>query len=78
MIHPFNDGIKGIDIQEYCTNDEQTIKDTLLELRINKYIKYDPETNMLIAGPEPYTKWDKPIIDDVRKKAKDKNKDKER
>lgn len=33
------------------------IKDTLLELRINKYIRYNSELNILEANAVPYTKW---------------------
>ena len=55
----------------------ETIKDTMLELRIMKYVKYDPETNMLLAGPKPYDEWDEEIIEDLHRKAKNK-KDKER
>ena len=54
----FNDEIIGLDIEKYCTDDKETIKDALLELRINKYIKYDPESKKLIAAPVPYTEWD--------------------
>ena len=57
----FNDGIIGLDIQKYCTDNKETIKDTLLELRINKYIKYDSETTKLIAAPIPYTEWDEDL-----------------
>lgn len=45
----FNDEIIGLDIQKYCTNNKETIKDALLELRINKYIKYDSESKKLIG-----------------------------
>lgn len=54
----FNDEIIGLDIQKYCTDNKETIKDALLELRINKYIKYDPKSKKLIAAPIPYTEWD--------------------
>ena len=57
----FNDGIIGLDIQKYCTDNKETIKDSLLELRINKYIKYDSETKKLIAAPVPYTEWDEDL-----------------
>ena len=64
---------------QYCTDDLKAIKETMLELRIMKYVKYDPETNMLLAGPEPYDKWDDAIIEDLHRKAQKKNKsDKER
>ncbi len=58
----FDDDIIGLDIQKFCTNDKETIKDALLELRINKYIKYDPESKKLIAAPVPYTEWDEDEI----------------
>ncbi len=35
----FDDDIIGLDIQKFCTNDKETIKDALLELRINKYMR---------------------------------------
>ena len=38
-----------------------SLKDALLELRINKYIKYDSETKKLIAAPIPYTEWDEDL-----------------
>ena len=47
--------------QKYCTDNKETIKDALLELRINKYIKYDSETKKLIAAPIPYTEWDEDL-----------------
>ena len=57
----FNDGIIGLDIQKYCTDNKEIIKDALLELRINKYIKYDSETKKLIVAPVPYTEWDEDL-----------------
>lgn len=39
-------------------------------------LKYDPETNMLLAGPKPYDEWDEEIIEDLHRKANNK-KDKE-
>ena len=47
----------GIEIKEHCTNSMDDIKDTLLELRINKYIRYNSELNFLEANAVPYTKW---------------------
>lgn len=32
----FNDGINSFDVQKYCIDNKETIKTTLLELRINK------------------------------------------
>ncbi len=55
----FQDEIVGTEIEKLCTDDKETIKDALLELRINKYVKYDNETGKLIAAPTPYTEWDK-------------------
>lgn len=67
----------ALELSKYCSDDIETIKDTMLELRIMKYVKYDPETNMLLAGPKPYDEWDEEIIEDLHRKAKNK-KDKER
>ena len=55
----FQDEIVGIEIEKLCTDDKETIKDALLELRINKYVKYDMESGKLIAAPTQYTEWDK-------------------
>ena len=54
----FNDEINALELSKYCSDDIETIKDTMLELRIMKYVKYDPETNMLLAGPKPYDEWE--------------------
>jgi len=69
----FNDEIDALDLSKYCSDDIETIKDTMLELRITKYVKYDSETNMLIAGPKKYDEWDESILKDIHNKA---NKDK--
>ena len=53
----FNNEIIGLDIQKYCTDNKETIKVALLELRINKYIKYNSESKKLKAAPVPYTEW---------------------
>ncbi len=75
----FNDEINTLELSKYCSDDLQTIKDTMLELRITKYVKFDPETNMLLAGPSRYDEWDDAIIEDLHRKAHKKNKsDKER
>lgn len=55
----FQDEIVGTEIEKLCTDDKETIKDALLELRINKYVKYDTESGKLIAAPTQYTVWDK-------------------
>ena len=46
----FNDEINALELSKHCSDDIETIKDTMLELRIMKYVKYDPKTNMLLAG----------------------------
>ena len=55
----FQDEIVGTEIEKLCTDDKETIKDALLELRINKYVKYDSESRKLIAAPTPYIEWEK-------------------
>lgn len=50
----FNDEINALELLKYCSYDIETIKDTMLELSIMKYVKYNPETNLLLAGPKPY------------------------
>ena len=72
-----NDEINALELPKCCSDDIGTIKDTMLELRIMKYVKYDPETNMLLAGPKPYDEWDEEIIEDLHRKAINK-KDKEK
>ena len=47
----------GIEIKGHCTDSMNDIKDTLLELRINKYIRYNSELNILEANAVPYAKW---------------------
>ncbi|MDO4996928.1 MAG: hypothetical protein Q4E69_07085 [Bacilli bacterium] len=49
----------GLDIEKYCTDSKEDIKDTLLELRINHYIRYNPEDNMLEADAVPYEEREK-------------------
>lgn len=51
-----NNITQGLDVEQYCTDSKEDIKDTLLELRINHYIKYNPETNELEADAVPYDK----------------------
>ena len=46
----------GFEVEKYCSDSKEDIKDTLLELRINHYIKYNPETNELEADAVPYDK----------------------
>ena len=66
----FNDEINTLELSKYCFDDLQTIKDTMLELRIMKYVKYDPETNTLLAGPSRYDEWDDEIIEALQTKVK--------
>ena len=37
-----NDEINALELSKYCSDDIETIKDTMLELRIMKYVEYDP------------------------------------
>lgn len=74
----FNDEISALELSKYCSDDIETIKDTMLELRIMKYVKYDPETNMLLAGPSRYDEWDEAILEDLHKKANKNKSDKKR
>ena len=66
----FNEELPGIDVAKYCSDNKETIKDALLELRIAQYVKYDPETNVLMAGPNRYDEWDDIITKDLKKKKK--------
>ena len=38
-----NDEINALELSKYCSDDMETIKDTMLELRIMKYVEYDPK-----------------------------------
>jgi hypothetical protein len=69
----FQDEIVGTEIEKLCIDDREAIKDALLELRINKYVKYDSESEKLIAAPTPYTEWDKDDyeLNDMIKMIKD-------
>ena len=55
----FQGEIVDTEIEKLCIDDKKTIKDALLELRINKYGKYDSESGKLIVAPTPYTEWEK-------------------
>ena len=70
----FNDEINALELSKYCSDNIETIKDTMLELRIMKYVKYDSETNMLLVGPSHYDEWDDAIIENLHRKAQQKNK----
>lgn len=45
------------ELEKYCSDTKEHIKDALLKLRIAKYIRYNSETNMLEANTVPYNKW---------------------
>jgi len=74
LIALVHDEITPLKVKDYCSDDEETLKDVLLELRINKYIKLDNESNTLLVGPEPYPNWDKEIIDDLHRRIQSKEK----
>ena len=44
----------GFEVEKYCSDSKEDIKDALLELRIAKFIRYNSETNMLEANSVPY------------------------
>lgn len=52
-----NNITQGLEVKEHCTDSIDDIKDTLLELRINQYIRYNSELNILEADAFPYKKW---------------------
>lgn len=58
-----NNITKDLEIEKYCSDSEKNIKDTLLELRIAKYIRYNKETNMLEANAIPYDRWNEDEIE---------------
>ena len=47
----------GFEVEKYCSDTKEDIKDALLELRIAKYRRYNSKTNMLEANAVPYDKW---------------------
>lgn len=47
----------GIEVKEHCADSMDDIKDTLLGLRIAKYIRYNSETNTLEINAVTYNKW---------------------
>lgn len=49
----------GYEVQNYCSDSKEDIEDIILELKICKYIRYNPETNTLDANAIPYDKWNK-------------------
>ena len=54
----------GYEIENYCTDSHEDVKDALLELRINHYVRYNPLTNVLEADAIPYEEWPKKDKDD--------------
>ena len=49
----------GFEVENYCTDTKEDIKDIILELRINHYLRYNEKDNTLEANDMPYEKWDK-------------------
>lgn len=49
----------GYEVQNYCSDSKEDIEDIILELKICKYIRYNPKTNTLDANAIPYDKWNK-------------------
>jgi len=47
----FQEEINENKLEKYCTEDNETIKYTLLELKFNRYIKYDANLEKNIASP---------------------------
>ena len=47
------------EVQDYCSDSKEDIEDIILELKICKYIRYNPETNTLDVDAVPYDKWNK-------------------
>lgn len=37
----------GFEVQDYCSDSKEDIEDIILELKICKYIRYNPEINTL-------------------------------
>ena len=44
------------EVQYYCSDSKEDIEDIILELKICKYIRYNPETNTLDIDAVPYDK----------------------
>ena len=51
----------GFEVQDYCSDSKEDIEDIILELKICKYIRYNPETNTLDVDAVPYDKLNKKI-----------------
>ncbi|MDY3798801.1 MAG: hypothetical protein SO067_06790 [Bacilli bacterium] len=49
----------GYEVENYCSDSKEDIEDIILELKICKYLRYNPEDNTLEANAVPYDYWDK-------------------
>ena len=49
----------GFEVENYCTDTKEDIKDIILELRINHYLRYNEKDHTLEANAMTYEKWDK-------------------
>ncbi len=58
-----NNIVKGFDVTHYCSDNKEDISDIILELRINKYLKFNDEDKSLEAFPYPYDMWDNKNIE---------------
>ncbi len=47
----------GFEVEKYCSDSKEDIKDALLELRIAKYIRYNSETTILEPHAVSHNKW---------------------
>ena len=47
----------GFEVEKYCSDTKEYIKNALLKLRIAKYIRYNSETNMFEENALRYNKW---------------------
>ena len=47
----FQEEINENKLEKYCSNDSETIKYALLELKFNRYIKYNADLGKHIASP---------------------------
>lgn len=52
-----------LDVENLCTDSKEDIKNTLLELKNNHYIKYNLETNMLEANAMTYDQREKELAE---------------
>ena len=54
-----NNITQGLEIKKYCSDSKEDIEDIILELKICKYLRYNPKDNTLEANAVPYDYWDK-------------------